>query len=550
VPSRAALLGKLCSSDEYGFWNVTSGGDAVAVPPFALSFSTKALDGHALAAGDEEGIVTVLDTRRNLRDQMRAPAHPRFTAHDNAIFDIVWLNEDRSIATASGDATVRVFDVETSTRRALLRGHAGSAKCVRPHPDHPHVLITAARDGHILGFDLRTPAVVESFQDPHHSPILKIAHPHTRSVRYSLTQSVGRKRRRVQVDGPCTSRVGSVTSLAFSPLNHAYLFSAGASDGALKQWDMRRLPCQSASSKSHSASASASDVPLALAVPGNELRRDKPYKSGRPHGIANVDVDPNGQRLLVSSTDSSIYLYNTGDIALGYEKVLTGHTQTSFYIRARFSPDGKFVLSGSADTKAFIWDINQRGSSGAVSPILELAGHRGGETSAVDWCKTDMYKVATCADDSTTKVWTLPDSRCLAREQDLDEDGLLMPTQSLCYARMPESRISATRKLAPVDRRHESSPVYREQDIRVFFSSRSGLRGSSIGSSRGSTPEPDPGVFERDVIDDEDDLPDADEGENEDIGEEGDSFLAELGVGLELSDVLEDCGGGEEMSML
>lgn len=430
------------------------------------------MNGHALAAGDEEGIVTVLDTRRNLRDQMHEPAHPRFTAHDNAIFDVAWLQDDRAIATASGDATIRIFDVETSTRRALLRGHTGSAKCVRPCPSAPHVLLTAARDGNILGFDLRTPAESHSFQDAYHSPILKISHPHTRTVRYSVTQSIGRKRRRIQADGPPTARVGSVTSLVFSPMNHSQLFSAGASDGAVKLWDMRQLRSSRPEAKSSPCDV---DTPVASAVPGDETRRDDPYKTGRPHGIANVDIDSSGRYLLVSSTDSSIYMYNASDIHLGYDKVLTGHTQTSFYIRARFSPDGNFVLSGSADSKAYIWDLQQRTADSALSPILELAGHRGGEASAVDWCKTDMFKVATCADDSTTKVWTLGGHSCPSGSADGE------PSTPTIRARVPDARQRAPRQrpcaggVAPA-----RSTLYREQDIRSFFLSASKAGGASL----------------------------------------------------------------------
>jgi denticleless len=454
------VLADLSTNDEYGFWNVTAQGAPVAVPPFALSFSSTAMQGHALAAGDEEGIVTILDTRRNLGDQMHEPAHPRFTAHDNAIFDICWLDDDCQIATASGDATVRVFDVETSTRRALLRGHTGSAKCVRPCPSAPYLLFTAARDGNILGFDMRTPAESNSFQETYHPPVLKIAHPHMRNVRYLMTQSIGRKRRRVQIEGPPTARLGSVTSLVFSPMNHAQLFSAGASDGAVKLWDTRFL--RSGEGKVNAASPEM-NTPVACVVPGNELRRDDPFKAGRPHGIANIDVDPLGKRLLVSSTDSTIYTYNASDIQLGYEKVLTGHTQTSFYIRARFSPDGNFVLSGSADSKAYIWDLQKRSVDGELSPILELAGHRGGEASAVDWCKTDLFKVATCADDSTTKVWTLG-----AGSDDNETDAAAtLPT---IRARAPVVRERAPRKRPRAGGLPKSCHrLYREQDIRTFF---------------------------------------------------------------------------------
>lgn len=460
APSAGTLLGSLCSNDDYGFWSVNGEGEPVAVPPFALSFSSTAMNGHALAAGDEEGIVTVLDTRRSLRHQMREPTHPRFTALDNAIFDLCWLNDDRDIATAGGDGTVRVFDVETSTRRALMGGHSGTVKSVRPCPSAPHIFLTAGRDGNILGFDLRVPAQSHAFRGPQHSAVLKIAHPHTHSVRYSMTQAIGRKRRRVQAQGPPTALVGSVTSLVFSPTNHAQLFSSGASDGAVKLWDMRCL--RSATAKANGASFEE-DKPVASVVPGNELRRDDPYKSGRPHGIANVDIDATGKHLLVSSTDSSIYTYNAHDIQLGYERVLTGHTQTSFYIRACFSPDGNFVLSGSADSKAYMWDLQQRAVDGALSPILELAGHRAGEASAVDWCKTDLFKVATGGDDSTAKLWTLGTDRKL----DAFEQTELGPTTLRASA--PALRQRPRRMRRSPGGRGNNRTKFREQDIRSFF---------------------------------------------------------------------------------
>lgn len=439
------------------------------------------MGGHALAAGDEEGILTFIDTRRNLRSQKIRPILPRFAAHNNAIFDVAWLQGDESIATAAGDACVRVFDVETAGHKALLRGHTGSARCVRPCPAAPHLLFTAARDGNILGFDLRTRTDCLPYKEPFHSPVLKVSGPHNRPVHYSTTQSLGRKRRRVQADSPPTARAGSVTSLVFSPQNHTQLFSAGASDGAVKLWDMRKL--RASCGKNNVASAEP-DTPIATVIPGGEVRRDDPYKASRPHGIAHIDVDPSGRRLLVSSTDSSIYMYNAGDIQLGYDKVLTGHTQTTFYIRARFSPDGKFVLSGSANSKAYIWDLQSPGVNSALSPILELEGHSGGEASAVDWCKTDMFKVATCADDSTMKVWTLPGDACAAstREREGDElDGRYESDVPVGHARVPTPPRQRPRKLPQRHgmRLRTGNRASEQQDIRTFFEPMS--RPSSAG---------------------------------------------------------------------
>lgn len=67
-----------------------------------------------------------------------------------------------------------------------------------------------------------------------------------------------------------------------------------------------------------------------------------------------LHVDASGTKLLPSSTDSSIYLYDTAQLGLGHCQVLTGHTATLFYVRASFSPCGRFVASGSPDSMGYI----------------------------------------------------------------------------------------------------------------------------------------------------------------------------------------------------
>ena len=53
-----------------------------------------------------------------------------WSAHHNAIFDLIWLRGDRSILTASGDHSLQLWDVETRRRTARLLGHTGSVRSV------------------------------------------------------------------------------------------------------------------------------------------------------------------------------------------------------------------------------------------------------------------------------------------------------------------------------------------------------------------------------------------------------------------------------------
>ncbi|GAA6011196.1 hypothetical protein JCM10207_005535 [Rhodosporidiobolus poonsookiae] len=61
-----------------------------------------------------------------------------------------------------------------------------------------------------------------------------------------------------------------------------------------------------------------------------------------------------GERLLVTTNDSRMRLYNTDDKTV--ETKYAGHENTSSQIRASFSDDGRFIISGSEDRHVYIWD--------------------------------------------------------------------------------------------------------------------------------------------------------------------------------------------------
>ena len=97
------------------------------------------------------------------------------------------------------------------------------------------------------------------------------------------------------------------------------------------------------------------------------------------------------------------------------------------------------AVSGSKDGNAYVWSVagaqqqppqralddegtraGERSSdgrdgvdgSGAVerTPLVALRGHRK-EVTHVAWCTTDFGRVATCSDDCTVRLWTVPRSR-------------------------------------------------------------------------------------------------------------------------------------------
>lgn len=408
--------------------------------------------------------------------QSEAP-RARFRAHDNAVFDAVWLANDTRVASASGDATVRVFDPDTLMRTALCRGATGSVKCVREIPSASASLIASCgRDGSIRIHDTRVQSVYDPSVCPEmfHKPVFTLERAHSPPM---AVQTSATKRRRIFA----AETSASVTSMVFMPGREHMLFTGGAADGSIKLWDLR------VGDRRRSTKLDA-DV-VECVTPSIEQRSNSTFENRRQHGIASLDVDSSGTKLLASSTDSTIYLYDAQQLSLGHSRTLHGHAATSFYVRASFSPCGRFVASGSADSKAYLWDIEADcdGSDG-IAPILQLDGHRGGEVSVAEWCKADMFKLATCGDDTTAKIWQVGFGLKAERPW-VEGDEACGAARAIETPRLNRNKKQNGGAYAsPVPFRTTSgSRQLRDSDIRKFFGNGSNLnrrmRNGSISSS-------------------------------------------------------------------
>ena len=92
-----------------------------------------------------------------------------------------------------------------------------------------------------------------------------------------------------------------------------------------------------------------------------------------------------------------------------------GHSSDSFYVKSSFSPDDRYIVSGSCDADVYIWDVKHP----LLAP-LRLKGHYS-EVSDVKWCPTDLSMLATCSDDTTVRVWKMNQcSRHFDAENDTD----------------------------------------------------------------------------------------------------------------------------------
>ncbi|TGJ79150.1 hypothetical protein E0Z10_g9606, partial [Xylaria hypoxylon] len=140
-----------------------------------------------------------------------------------------------------------------------------------------------------------------------------------------------------------------VASIAFHPRDDRF-FLAGSLDSSLRLWS---IP-----DKAVAYSSQLTDIITAVGFSPD----GKTAIAGSLHGFCMFYETEglNNVKLLVTSNDSRIRIYNMADNTL--EAKLRGHENACNQIRASFSDDGAFVISGSEDRKAFIWSREMAGS--------------------------------------------------------------------------------------------------------------------------------------------------------------------------------------------
>ncbi|EDV36677.1 uncharacterized protein Dana_GF13076 [Drosophila ananassae] len=343
-------------------------------PIFSAKFANCDRYRHILAIANEDGKITLQDTtKRNHEPEEQSLAGPQ--CHFNAVFDLEWAPGQMRFVSASGDHTARLWEVSGSGIRGLNSyvGHTRSVKSAAFKRTDPAVFATGGRDGAILIWDIRANLNVDLTSRVDNC----IYSGHTGGPGTPVSQRKQRTRTPKMASGTTSS---SITGLAFQ--DNDTLISCGAGDGVIKVWDLRR---------NYSA---YKKEPL----PRHKL----PYAGQSTfRGFTNLIVDAASTRLYANCMDNTIYCYNLASYSPRPLACYKGLLNSTFYIKSCLSPDGKYLLSGSSDERAYIWNLDH-----AEEPLVALAGHTV-EVTCVAWGSSHDCPIVTCSDDARHKIWRI-----------------------------------------------------------------------------------------------------------------------------------------------
>ena len=321
---------------------------------FGVSFSP---DGKTLASASRDTTVKLWDvgTGKELKT---------LEGYQNTVFGVSFSPDGKTLASASLDKTVRIWEVINSKEPPIsqpLRGHEDQVWAVAFSPDGKQI-VSGGRDSTLRIWDGNTGKATKTLQG------------HT----------------------------GSVRALAYSP-DGKYIVS-GSSDKTLRLWDaetgkaIRTLPAHTGEVNSVAFSpdgkrivSGSDDKTLRIwdAETGKAIRT----LSGHTGAVISVAFSPDGKRIVSGSTDKTLRIWDTETgktIA-----TLQGHTDEVWSVA--FSPDGKRIVSGSQDKTLRIWDVE------TGKAISTLQGHTDLVGSVA--FSPDGKRIVSGSKDKTLRLW-------------------------------------------------------------------------------------------------------------------------------------------------
>ncbi|MEU3297503.1 hypothetical protein ABZ722_34905 [Streptomyces longwoodensis] len=343
-----------------------------------------------------------------------SPLTRRLTGHSAWVSALTFSPNGQTLATASDDRTVRLWDPATGRTRRILAGHHDGIDSVAFSPDGS-LLATASDDRTVRLWDVATGRSVRRWHTAGRGPGERGSNGHPdsmASVAFSpdghtlATTSDGRT---VSLREVATGRTRTTltapdvtASVAFS--QDGRTVATTSKQGTVRLWGTATghlqltLPEINAGGGPVAFSPDGHTFAIGSSVDGAVSLRDaatgrtRATLTSHANTVRAVTFSPDGRTLATAGDDRTVRL---SDAATGRTR-LTLPGRTDWMVSLAFSPDGRTLATGSYDGTVRLWDVS------TPQPRLTL-GQTGIVMSAA--FSPDGHTLATGSYDGTVRLW-------------------------------------------------------------------------------------------------------------------------------------------------
>jgi WD40 repeat protein len=283
-------------------------------------------DGQTLASGSGDETIKLWDVKTGNLLQT-------FTGHSDSVWSVAYSPDGQTLASGSRDMTIKLWDVKTGNLLQTLSGHSGWVRSVAYSPDG-QTLVSGNGGYHddydfgnytytIKLWDVKTGNLLQTLPGHSHQ-VLSVAYSPDGQTLASGSRDKTIKLWNVKTGNLLQTLAGDsdwVSSVAYSP--DGQTLASGGGDETIKLWNVKTGN-------------------LLQTLPGHSI------------AVESVVYSPDGQTLASGGMyDETIKLWDvkTGNLL----QTLPGHSESVYSVA--YSPDGQTLASGSWDNTIKIWRL-------------------------------------------------------------------------------------------------------------------------------------------------------------------------------------------------
>ena len=327
--------------------------------------------------------------------------HNRLKGHKGTVFDVAWSPDGQNITTASGDGTIKIWNLNGKEIRSKKVGKDSEVYSVSFSDDGTTIAFTSDQNTGVWNLSddsIKTQKLTDAGKKVKNANVKASLNGKEIIPDGNNIKILNGQEKKLQT---LRGHNGSIKSIKVSP--DEKIIATASEDNTVILWRLsdKKLKKFQGDRKAEfwSVAWSPDGKTIAAAGKANTIKLWNkqgewtfiPTKMKHDDAISSVSFSPDGNTIASASKDNTIKLWNKKGKLL---KTLKKHTKPVWSLA--WSPDGNTIVSGSGDNTIKLW--NKKGK------LLETLEKHTNTVWSVAW-SPDGNNIASGGGDNAIKLW-------------------------------------------------------------------------------------------------------------------------------------------------